>query len=60
MDELLFLKVKPRYVVLFEKDQIGKILTFIGSSIDPIAPTLFQIVNVDSREIRWIHGEEVT
>ncbi len=39
---------------------LGKIITFIGGSRDPDAPTLFQIANVDSGEIRWIHGEEVT
>ena len=60
MDDPLFLKVKFGDAVLYEKDQIGKVLTFIGGSIDPNAPTLFQIANVDSGEIRWIHGEEVT
>ncbi len=60
MDEPLFLKVKPGDTVLYEKDQIGKILAFIGGSEDPHAPTLFQIANVDSGEILWIHGEEVT
>ena len=60
MDEPLFLKVRPGDVVLYEADQIGKVLTFIGGSRDPDAPTLFQIANVDSGEIRWIHGEEVT
>ena len=60
MDEPLFLKVRPGDAVLYEKNQIGKILTFIGGSRDPDAPTLFQIANVDSGEIRWIHGEEVT
>ena len=59
MDEPLFLKVRPGDAVLYEKDQIGKILTFIGGSRHPDAPTLFQIANVDSGEIRWIHGEEV-
>ena len=60
MDEPLFLKVRPGDAVLYEKDQIGKILTFIGGSRDPDAPTLFQIANVDSGEIRWINEEEVT
>tara|TARA_B100000965_G_scaffold362659_1_gene344845 strand:+ start:187 stop:447 length:261 start_codon:yes stop_codon:yes gene_type:complete len=59
MYEPLFLKVKSGDSVLYGKDQIGKILTFIGGSRDPDAPTLFQIANVDSGEIRWIHGEEV-
>ena len=60
MDEPLFLKVRPGDAVLYEKDQIGKVLTFVGGSRDPDAPSLFQIANVDSGEIRWIHGEEVT
>ena len=51
MDEPLFLKVRPGDAVLYEKDQIGKILTFTGGSRDPDAPTLFQIANVDSGEI---------
>jgi len=60
MDNALFLKIKPGDAVLYETDQIGKVLTFIGGSRDPGAPTLFQIANVDSGEIKWIHGEEVT
>ena len=56
----LFLKVKCGDAVLYEKDQIGKVLTFVGGSRDPDAPSLFQIANVDSGEIRWIHGGEVT
>ena len=60
MDEPLFLKVRLGDAVIYEKDQIGKILTFIGGSRDQDGPTLFQIANVDSGEIRWIHGEEVT
>ena len=57
---LYFLKVKGGDAVLYEKDQIGKVLTFVGGSRDPDAPSLFQIANVDTGEIRWIHGEEVT
>ncbi len=60
MDTPIFLKVKCGDAVLYEKDQIGKVLTFVGGSHDPEAPSLFQISNVDSGEIRWIHGEEVT
>ncbi len=60
MDEPLFLKVRAGETISYEKDQIGKILTFIGGSRDPDAPTLFQIANLDSGEIQWIHGEEVT
>ena len=60
MGDPLFLKVRPGDAVLYEADQIGKVLTFIGGSLDPHAPTLFHVANVDSGEIRWIHGEEVT
>ena len=59
-EEPLFLKIKCGDAVLYENDQIGKVLTFVGGSRDPDAPSLFQIANVDSGEIRWIHGEEVT
>ena len=58
-EEPLFLKIKCGDAVLYEKDQIGKVLTFVGGSRDSDAPSLFQIANVDSGEIRWIHGEEV-
>ena len=60
MDEPLFLKVRPGDAVLYEEGQIGKILTFIDGSTYPDAPPLLQIANVDSGEIRWIYGEEVT
>ena len=60
MDNPLFLKVKSDDAVLYEKGQIGKVLTFVGGLRDPGAPSLFQIANVDSGEIRWIHGEEIT
>ncbi len=59
-DEPLFLKVRPGDAVLYEKDQVGKVLTFVGGSRDPDAPSLFQIANVNSGEIRWIQNEEVT
>ena len=60
MDNPIFLKVKCGDAVLYEKDQVGKVLTFVGGSRDPDVPSLFKIANVDSGEIRWIHGEEVT
>ncbi len=59
-EEPLLLKIKCGDAVLYEKDQIGKVLTFVCGSRDPDAPSLFQIANVDTGEIRWIHGEEVT
>ena len=60
MDDPLFLKVRPGDDVLYEADQIGKVLTFIGGLRDPDTPTLFQIANLDSGEISWVHGEEVS
>ena len=59
METPLCLKVKCGDAVLYEKDQIGKVLTFVGGSRDPDAPSLFQIANLDSGQIRWIHGEEI-
>ena len=52
MDNPLFLKVKSDDAVLYEKGQIGKVLTFVGGSGDQGATTLFQIANLDSGEIR--------
>tara|TARA_B100000214_G_scaffold169377_1_gene121726 strand:- start:113 stop:232 length:120 start_codon:yes stop_codon:yes gene_type:complete len=31
----------------------------VGGEIDPDAPTLLQVANVDSGEIKFVHGEEV-
>ncbi len=60
MDTPLFLKVRPGDAVLYEKDQIGKILTFKGGFRDPYETTLSQIANEELREICWIHAEEIT
>ena len=59
MDEPLFLKVRPGDAVLYEKDQIGKVLTFVGGSRDPDAPSLFQIANVDSGETIGFKGKKL-
>ena len=59
-EDPLFLQVKSRDTVLVGKDEICKVLSFVGGARDPLAPTLFQVANVDSGAIRWIHGEEVT
>tara|TARA_Y100001968_G_C19116666_1_gene599884 strand:- start:458 stop:676 length:219 start_codon:yes stop_codon:yes gene_type:complete len=59
MNELDFLKVKPGEAVLIGEDEIAKVLTFIGGSRDPDAPTLFQVANVDTGEIKFVHAAEV-
>ncbi len=53
------LKVKPGDTVLVGDDEIAKVLSFVGGARDPLAPTLFQVANVDSGEIKFVHGEEV-
>ena len=53
------LKVKPGDSVLVGEDDICKVPSFVGGARDPLAPTLFQVVNVDSGEIKFVHGEEV-
>ena len=57
--EPLFLKVKSRDTVLVGEDEICKVLSFTGGSRDPDAPSLFQVVNVDTGEIKHIHAAEV-
>ena len=59
MNEPEFLKVKPGDTVLVGKDEIAKVLSFVGGARDPDSPTLFQVTNVDSGEIKFVHGEEV-
>ena len=59
IEEPLFLKVKAGEAVLYEKDQIGKVPPFIGCSRDPDAPSLFQVANVDTSEIKHVHAAEV-
>ena len=59
MNEPEFLKVKPGDTVLVGEDEIVKVLSFVGGARDPDAPTLFQVANVDSGRIKYVHGEEV-
>ena len=58
-NEPLFLKVKSRDTVLVGKDEICKVLSFVGGSRDPDAPSLFQVANVDTGEIKHVHAAEV-
>ena len=58
-NEPLFLRVKSRDTVLVGDDEICKVLSFVGGARDPLAPTLFQVANVDTGEIKFVHGEEV-
>ena len=59
VEELLFLKVRSLDTVLVGEDEICKVLSFIGGSRDPDAPSLFQVANVDTGEIKIVHAAEV-
>ena len=60
MNDPEFLKVKPGDTVLVGEDEIAKVLSFVGGARDPDSPPpLFQVANVDSGEIKFVHGEEV-
>ena len=59
MNEPEFLKVKPGDTFLVGEDEIAKVLSFVGGARNPDAPSLFQVLNVDSGEIKFVHGEEV-
>tara|TARA_Y100001968_G_scaffold332006_1_gene388650 strand:+ start:748 stop:954 length:207 start_codon:yes stop_codon:yes gene_type:complete len=56
----LLLKVKSRDTVLIVEDEICKILSIVGGARYPTAPTLIQIANVDTGEIKFVHGELVS
>ena len=58
-EDPLSLQVKSRDTVLVGEDEICKVLSFVGGARDPLAPTLFQVANVDTGEIKFVHGEEV-
>ena len=59
VEEPLFLKVRSRDTVLVGEDEICKVLSFVGGSRDPDAPSLFQVANVDTGEIKIVHAAEV-
>ena len=58
-EDPLFLQVKSRDTVLVGEDEICKALSFVGGSRDPDAPSLFQVANVDTGEIKIVHAAEV-
>ena len=58
-DEPIFLKVKSRDTVLVGEYEICKGLSFTAGSKDPEAPSLFQVANVDTGEIKPVHAAEV-
>jgi len=57
MDINYYIKLGDTFVV--GKDEIAKVLSFVGGAIDPDSPTLFHVANVYSGEIKFVHGEEV-
>ena len=58
-EKSLFLKVRSRDTFLVGENEICKVLSFIGGSRDPDAPSLFQVANVDTGEIKHVHAAEV-
>ena len=58
-NESLFLKVKSRDTVVIGEDEICNVLSFVGGARNPLIPTLFQVLNVDTGEIKFAHGKEV-
>ena len=55
---LNFLKLNLETVLVGE-NEIAKVLSFVGGARDSHVPTLFQVVNVNSGVIKFVHGEEV-
>ena len=55
----IFLRVKSRDTVLVGENEICKVLSIVSGARDPLAPTIFQVANVDTGEIKFVHGEEV-
>jgi len=57
--EPIFLMVKSRETMLVGENEICKVLAFTAGSKDPEAPSLFQVANVDTVEIKPVHAAEV-
>ena len=58
-DEPIFLKVKSKDIVLVGENEICKVIAFTTGSKDPEAPSLFQVANVDTVEIKPVYAVEV-
>ena len=67
----LFLSVKPGMTVVVQEAApvgqkgdggwwMGDVIHVDGGARDPKVPTLFQIADVDSGEIRWVNADLVT
>ena len=59
MSAPLFSSVRSGDTILIGENEICKVLSFTGGSRDPDAPSLFQVANVDTGEIKTIHAAEV-
>ena len=59
MSAPLFSSVRSGDTILVGENEICKVLSFTGGSRDPDAPSLFQVANVDTGEIKTIHAAEV-
>ena len=58
-DEPICLKVQSRDTVLVSENEICKVHVVTAGSKDPEAPSLFQVANVDTVEIKPVHAAEV-
>ena len=59
MSAPLFSSVRSGDTILVGENEICKVLSFTGGSRDPDAPSLFQVANVDTGEIKYKHVAEV-
>ena len=55
----LFSSVRSGDTILVGEKELCKVLSFTGGSRDPDAPSLFQVANVDTGEIKHVHAAEV-
>ena len=54
-----FMQAKVSKSVLINGEKVFKIISIIGCARDPDAPTLFQVENVDTGEIKFVHAAGV-
>ena len=59
MSAPLFSSVRSGDTILVSENEICKVLSFTGGSRNPDAPSLIQVANVDTGEIKHVHAAEV-
>ncbi len=59
MSDFNFLKAKVGDIVSIDQDEIVKIISGVEGARDPDVNTLFQVIVLDTSEIKYINPDEI-